>query len=195
MKVILGSGSPRRRELLGLIYPDFDVLVPNINEEVRAGESPADFAKRMSREKMTAIMPLCPDEERSLLAVTADTVVSIDDRSIGKPVDFEDAKRILAILNGQTHDVITGITVFMKQKQKYNIMLTAHEMTKVVFKKLDSTGIIRYLNATEYMDKAGAYAVQENGEFIIENIFGSVSNVVGFPLRLFLRMLPSLVLL
>ena len=194
MRVILGSGSPRRRELLSLIYPDFDIIVPDINEEIRDGESSVGFAERMSREKMAAIMPFCPDEEMSFLAITADTVVSIKGRSIGKPADFEDAKRILMILSGQTHEVITGITVFIKQRQKYNIMFTAHEVTKVTFKKLNNAEIIQYLNTIEYADKAGAYAVQENGELIIESILGSVSNVAGFPLRLFLRMLPAAVL-
>ena len=194
MKVILGSSSPRRRELLGLIYPDFDIVVPDINEEIYGGESSVDFAQRMSREKMTAIMPFCRDGEMPSLAVTADTVVSIDGRSIGKPADFEEAKSILAVLSGNVHEVITGLTVFMKLRHKYDVMLTAHETTRVVFKKLDDTGIIRYLNTIDYADKAGAYAVQEHGELIIEKISGSVSNVAGFPLRLFLRMLPAAVL-
>ena len=194
MKVILGSASPRRRELLGLIYSDFDVLVPDINEEIHNGESSADFAERMSREKMAAIMPLCRDEKMPFIAVTADTVVSIDGKSIGKPVDFEDAKRILKLLSGRTHEVITGVTVFMKQKQGRGIMRTAHETTKVVFKKLDDAEISRYLSMTEYMDKAGAYAVQENGGLIIEKTFGSLSNVAGFPLRLFFRMTQAVVL-
>ena len=177
-----------------MIYPDFDIVIPDIDEEIYCGESSVGFSERMSREKMTAIAPFCRDREMSFLAVTADTVVSMDGRSIGKPADFEDAKRILTVLSGQTHEVITGITVFIKQRRKYNIMLTAHEITKVAFKKLDAAEITRYLNMTDYADKAGAYAVQENGEFIIEKIFGSVSNVAGFPLRLFLRMLPAAVL-
>ena len=194
MKVILGSASPRRRELLGLIYPNFEILIPDINEEIRGGESSAGFAERMSREKMAAIMPLCHNEKTPFLAVTADTVVSAGDESIGKPADFEDARRILKLLSGQVHEVITGVTIFMKQRHKYNIMLTAHEITKVTFKKLEDTEIIRYLNMIEYTDKAGAYAVQENGALIIERVVGSLSNVAGFPLRLFLRMLPEVML-
>ena len=191
MRVILGSGSPRRRELIGLIYPDFDVVVPNINEKAHSGETSVSFTERMSREKMAAIMPFCRDEEMPFLAITADTVVSINGRSIGKPADFEDARRILKVLSAQTHEVITSVTLFMKQRRKYDIMLTAHETTKVVFTKLNDADIIRYLNMVEYMDKAGAYSVQENGEFIIEKIVGSISNVAGFPLRLFLQMLPA----
>ncbi|MCL2025487.1 MAG: Maf family protein [Leptospirales bacterium] len=195
MKAVLGSASPRRSELLGLIYPDFDIVVPDIKEEIRGGETSVDFAERMSREKMAAVISLYLDKETPFFAVTADTVVSIKGRSIGKPANFKDAVRILAGLSGQAHEVITGITVFMKYRHKYDIMLTAHETTKVVFKKLDDAEIIRYLNMIEYMDKAGAYAVQENGELIIERVSGSVSNVAGFPLGLFLRMLPAAILL
>ncbi|MDR3238117.1 MAG: Maf family protein [Spirochaetia bacterium] len=188
--VILGSASPRRRELLGIIYPLFDISAPNINEEIRGGESPRSFAERMSREKMEAVLQPYSGKTESFLAVTADTVVAIDDETIGKPKDFDDALRILELLSGNTHEVITGLTIFIRRSGEGDMMITSHEITRVTFKELGDAEIRRYLSITEYMDKAGAYAAQENGSLIIKEITGSVSNVLGFPLRLFFRMIP-----
>ena len=153
-----------------------------------------DFTERVSREKMDYILgSLEPGKDRELI-ITSDTIVTIDDLILGKPSDFTDAMRKISLLNGRTHRVVTGMTLCVRNGavQDPVTMLTALEATEVTFKNLSRDGLKEYLDSIEYMDKAGAYAFQENGRMIVESFRGSVTNVIGFPLRLLFRMLHEL---
>lgn len=190
MKYILGSGSPRRKNLFGQICSGFRIISPDIDETHRDGEQPDKFAERMSSEKMQAVLEasegFCSDRE-DILCVTADTIVTIDGKIIGKPADYMDAVSILSLLSGRTHKVITGVTLLFRKDGK-KILLTDHDETAVTFKSLSEKDTAEYLAASEWRDKAGAYAIQENGEMIIESAEGSESNVTGFPLEKFASM-------
>lgn len=191
MKVILGSSSPRRQQIMGLIFPKFETVSPNINEISRKIEPAEDFACRMSREKMFAIYDKLPKQNKEpLLAVTADTVVILNGRAIGKPADYEDAKRILHALSGKTHRVATALTLLIRMPAAEDKRVTDFAVTSVAFKNLSDAQIEAYLSSIAYADKAGAYSVQES-EGIVESISGSLSNVVGFPARLFLKMIAA----
>ncbi len=190
MKYILGSGSPRRKDLFGRLCSVFRIISPDIDERCMDGEQPEKFAERMSAEKMQAVFAAADEfstGSEDIMAVTADTIVTIDGKIIGKPADCRDAVSILSMLSGRTHKVITGITFFFRQNGQ-EIMMTDHDETAVTFKSLSEKGIAEYLAASEWRDKAGAYAIQENREMIIESAEGSESNVTGFPLEKFASM-------
>ena len=193
MKIVLASASPRRRDLLGIVFSDFEIIVPHTEELYRSGEAPLDFVRRVSVEKMEAVIHQLPGHEGPLLAIASDTIVTVDGLVLGKPSGYEDAFRTLSLLRGRTHSVITGLTLFHRQGiDDHGRIETGHETTSVTFRDIPDEEIKRYLSLTQYMDKAGSYAIQENGEIIIEKISGSLSNVVGFPMRLFFRMLTGM---
>ena len=187
MKLILASSSPRRRELLGLITSSFEIIVPDINEDVDHGESPLRYAERMAFLKASAVQTGPVDTGSSpCLIIACDTIVTIDGRIIGKPVDFNDACGTLRDLSGRTHQVITSLSLRIENAAPE--IITGSETTNVTFRELSEDTISRYLNIIHYSDKAGSYALQEHGDMIIDRVQGSVSNVIGFPLGLFLRM-------
>ncbi len=187
MKLILASSSPRRRELLGLITSSFEIIAPDIDEDTDHVETPRQYAERMAYLKASAvhIEPLSARREPCLI-ISCDTIVTIDGRIIGKPLDFNDAFRTLRSLSGRTHRVITSLTLRIEDSSPE--ILTASETTGVTMKDLSDETITEYLSMIEYRDKAGSYALQEHGDMIIDSVRGSVSNVIGFPLRLFLQM-------
>jgi septum formation protein len=190
MRIILGSSSPRRREILGKLLDAFEVLSPDISETARDGESPSTFAERISAEKADCLLSALGAPGGPLLLITCDTIVAIGGSILGKPGDFEDAVSKIRALNGKTHEVISGLTLVhidggVTRK-------TGCERTAVTFKSLGEEEIVRYLNGIAYHDKAGAYAAQEKGEMIIDRISGSRTNVIGFPLRLFFAMLSEM---
>jgi septum formation protein len=122
------------------------------------------------------------------LVITADTIVTIDGVILGKPVSRDDARLMLSRLSGRTHRVITGLCL-TTDREGGSSSHTALEETIVTFRELDVSAIDRYLDITDYTDKAGSYAIQENGEMIVKSVAGSMTNVIGFPLRLFYSML------
>lgn len=189
MKIILGSASPRRHEIFKMFFPDFEIISPNIIEKSITDEQPVKFAERMSSEKMNAVLsdPLCAAE--NIFAASADTIIALSSSIIGKPQDFEHAVEIIQTLSGRTHQVITGLTLFYKAKNAKALFMTSHEISHVTFKRLDENTIKHYLSTIHYLDKSGSYAIQENGEMIIDNIAGSKSNIIGFPIGLFCRLL------
>jgi septum formation protein len=192
MKIILGSASPRRRALLELLCPEFETVSPDVNEKSLPGEMPEDFVRRMSGEKMRAVLANHPSES-PMLAITSDTIVAIEGRILGKPADHDDALRTLALLGGRTHRVITALSVCSRTSEHpEGITITDMEITEVTFRKISIDGIRHYLSLIEFMDKAGSYAIQEHGGLIVESVSGSLSNVIGFPLRLFFRMLSEM---
>lgn len=187
MKLILASSSPRRRELLGTITSSFEIVIPDIDEDAGHGESPLRYAERMATQKASAVRTdSCDTGAAPCLIVACDTIVTIDNRIIGKPRDFSDAFSTLKRLSGRTHRVITSLS--LRIENTYPETVTASEITNVTFRGLSDDTITGYLNMIHYRDKAGSYALQEHGDMIIAAVSGSVSNVIGFPLRLFLRM-------
>ena len=194
MIIILGSSSPRRRELLGNIIEHFEILVPLTEEAPRPHELPVEFTNRISREKMDSILSMDRGRGNPQLLITSDTIVSIEGQILGKPSNYEDALHKLTLLKGRTHRVITSITLLYLNSNSSmdNKILTGHEITEVTFKNLTLRDLEDYLKKIDYMDKAGAYAVQDYGSIIIQNIQGSFTNIIGFPLRLFFSMMADM---
>jgi septum formation protein len=189
VKIILGSSSPRRKEILSKIIDTFDICIPHVDEKIVEGENPLDYSNRIAREKIEYLRKVVSPSDESCLMISCDTVVTIDNTVIGKPRNYADAMGKIGMLSGKTHRVISSISLALGREDAQK---TSSEITEVTFKNLGKNDIIEYLNSINYRDKAGAYALQENGELIIEKIHGSVTNVIGFPLRLFFRLLFSL---
>ncbi|MCU0821781.1 MAG: Maf family protein [Spirochaetes bacterium] len=193
MKVILGSSSPRRKEILEGIIGKFEIRIPHVNEELKKGEAPLQYTERISNEKAGSILSNFKNES-SFIIITCDTIVSLNNMIFGKPDGLEDARRIINLLSGKTHEVISSITLAVKNAD-YVKFKTGTEISRVTFRHLNNYDINNYLSKIDYSDKAGAYAVQEHSSMIIEKIDGSISNVKGFPLWLFYKMMDELNLL
>lgn len=175
VKLVLGSGSPRRRDLLRQIgITDFIVRVPDVAEELPDGLSPRETVEAVSLQKARAV-PAAPDE----IVVTADTMVFLDGLRLGKPHNEADALRMLTALQGRRHMVCTGVTV--REGERF---LTRSEATDVTFRPASRETLLRYIATGEPMDKAGAYGLQARGILLVERVEGDVSNVIGLPLPL-----------
>ena len=180
--IVLASGSPRRQELLNRIgITDFDIRVPETDEHYPAGLSPAQIVEYISREKADAAAKLCTPEE---IVITADTMVFLDGRRLGKPRDEADALRMLSALQGRHHTVCTGVTVRQGER-----LLTRAQSTQVWFREAATEELKHYIRSGEPMDKAGAYGVQGLGALLVERIDGDFFNVMGLPVLLLSRML------
>ena len=172
-KVILASQSPRRRELLALIGIPFDVVIKEVDESFPAQLDPVDAVRYIAEKKAKAFLSEITDE----LVITADTIVTIDGRILGKPVNHIHASEMLNSLSGKKHEVITAVALL----QSGSIRLF-HEVTEVYFKTLSFDEIQYYIEHYKPFDKAGAYGIQEwIGAVAIERIVGSYTNVVGLP--------------
>lgn len=169
--IILASASPRRSALLRETGPVF-ASIQIITSQVEEGNDPLENAMR----KAEAVAQMNP----RALVIGADTVIRFEGGTIGKPADLEDAKRILAMLSGRTHDVATGVCVRCVEA---DILVRFEEVTHVTFRTLTSKVIDKYVQDVNVLDKAGAYAIQEHGEDIIETIDGSLTNVIGLPVE------------
>ena len=174
-KLILASGSPRRSEILGSVGWEFIKHAADIDESERIGESPEDYVVRLAREKGEAVAFRYPDE----IVLGADTTVVIDGRILGKPADMEDAVRMLGMLAGNWHDVLTGIAVVLGGKTR-----AAIQRTRVKFAPMSVDEITFLAKRGDPLDKAGAYAVQAQAALFIEAIEGDYWNVVGLPVNL-----------
>lgn len=173
MQIILASGSPRRRELLSWIGLDFEVLVPEVNEEVLAGEDPEKYCTRLSENKARSIFSF----QNKALVIGADTVVVHNNIIIGKPDDSSHAFNQLSLLQGSMHEVYTGYTI-INDKQ----LITRAIKTKVFFRKMNDSEISWYISTGEPLDKAGSYGLQGIGSLFVDRIDGSYTNVIGLPL-------------
>jgi septum formation protein len=172
-RVVLASASPRRRELLNLIGIAHEVRPANIDETMRPREAPRRYAERLAREKASAIATRDPD----LITIGADTVVVINRKVLGKPADADDAARMLRMLSGREHTVITAVAVSRGRKLR-----SAIEEVRVKFRRLRDDEINAYIAMGEPMDKAGAYGIQGYGATIVERIEGDYFAVMGLPL-------------
>ena len=181
-RIVLASGSPRRQELLNRIgITDFDIRVPQTDEHYPAGLTPAQIVEYISREKADAAAKLCTPEE---IVITADTMVFLDDRKLGKPADEREALEMLTALQGRRHTVCTGVTVRQGQR-----LLTRAQSTDVYFRPATERELRAYVAGGEPMDKAGAYGVQGQGALLVERIDGDFFNVMGLPVVLLEEML------
>jgi septum formation protein len=174
--LILASASPRRAELLRQLSLDFKVVpgdVPEIHpDQLTAGEASQINAYRNAR----CVAKKFPDA----LVLGADTLVYLNTALFGKPATLEEAYQMLEHLQGRTHQVVTGICLLHLRQHRQTVFA---ESTAVTFHPLDDVKIRRYLNRVNPLDKAGAYAIQEEGDLIVEKIVGSFTNVVGLPLE------------
>ncbi|MEW6045911.1 MAG: Maf family protein [Bacillota bacterium] len=176
MALVLASTSPRRRELLTMVGAVFEVAVPDVDEStLKKKEAPEELVVRLAGAKAADVARRRPED----VVVGADTVVVLDGQLLGKPRDPADARRMLRLLSGRTHQVWTGLAVIQRAK---NRRVTAAERTDVTFRHLSDEEIDRYVERGEGLDKAGAYAVQGVGALFVERLEGCYYNVVGLPL-------------
>ena len=187
MDFVLGSASPRRRDILQEFFDPLQIIHPSIDESVYTGETPESFVSRITREKMKSVVSQI-DCSGNFTAVTSDTIVTIDNLILGKPESLSSAADMLRLLSGRSHRVVTGLSVYTGNAEEGK-ELNGLESTSVLFRKLDNDAIGKYLDLVNYSDKAGSYAIQEYGDMLVESIEGSITNVIGFPLRLFFTLL------
>jgi len=182
--LILASASPRRRELLEALGLPFEVMavdIPELDADSAPHLSPAGLARENARHKAAAAAERSPGR----WVLGADTVVALDGRLFGKPASLAQARKFLRALSGRTHEVITGCALLDPERREEIF----HELTRVIFRALPDETIERYLAEVPVLDKAGAYALQERGEWIIERVEGSRANVIGLPVEALERVL------
>lgn len=180
MKVILASKSPRRMELLKSINVEF-TCIPSDKEEIITRTEPEEVVKELSRQKALDVESKI-DIDESAFIIGADTIVSCDDKILGKPKNEQQAREMLKMLSGRKHQVYTGVTIVDINKND-RVVKSYAEKTDVYVKELSDDEITEYIATKEPMDKAGAYGIQ--GEFgkYVEKIEGDFNNVVGLPLE------------
>lgn len=175
-KFILASASPRRKELLSIYVKDFKIMPADIDETVPDNIALEDAPLYTAKEKAAAVFNKLNEDE---IIITADTIVMLDNKIYGKPKDKLDAYNMIKTLSGKTHQVITGVCCYSKDKQ---INIEFSDVTNVSFTDISDEIIEKYLENAEYIDKAGAYAVQGLASMFVKKIEGSYDNVVGLPM-------------
>jgi septum formation protein len=178
-QLILGSGSPRRFRLLTEIGIPFRRLIPDLEESARLGEAPYDYAVRLAEEKAVLIAGEVSADDSSPLPVVVgcDTIVLLEDRILQKPVDDDDALRMLSELVGRTHVVCTGVALCARGE----ILASDFDTTEVLFRRVEEDILRDYVASGEPLDKAGAYGIQGRGTFLVDSIRGHLDNVIGLP--------------
>ena len=171
MQIILASQSPRRQELMGLFRLPFTVKVADVDESMDSNQTPEREVARVSRQKAAAVCREADD-----VVIAADTIVVCDGQILGKPKNEDDARRMLGMLSGKRHQVMTGLTVLRGDKE-----IVCTEVTDIYFRKLSEKEIDRYVQTGEPMDKAGSYAIQGGAALFAQKITGDYFNVVGLP--------------
>ena len=181
-RIILASASPRRAELLRVAGIAFDVFPADVDETPRAAEPPNAYVRRLAEDKARAVAA----SARNYPVLAADTTVVADGQILGKPADDRDAARMLRILSGATHEVVTGVALMYRGEVHAHV-----ESTSVEFVEMTDDEIAWYVSTGEPRDKAGAYAIQGYASRFIARIDGSYSNVVGLPIALVYQMLTA----
>ena len=172
MKIILASASPRRQELIKMITEDVIVNPCDCDETIKTGLVGREIAEYLSKIKGEAVKTQFSDD----IIVSADTIVCLRDKVLGKPKSREDAYSMLRALSGNTHSVFTGVTII-----KGDFVKTFSQETKVAFYELSDEEIYEYIDSGEVYDKAGSYGIQGKGSLLVEKIHGDYFNVMGLP--------------
>lgn len=175
-KLILASGSPRRTEILERAGWPHEVMVAGIDESVRPQEDPATYVQRLARSKAEAVA----QRLEAGLVLGADTTVVIDGQILGQPCDEADARRMLDLLNGRWHEVLTGVALVRVGGESR----VDYETTRVRFAEMSANEIDWYIASGEAFGKAGAYGIQGKAALFIEEIQGDYFNIMGLPIRL-----------
>ncbi|MDL2298416.1 Maf family protein [Synergistaceae bacterium OttesenSCG-928-D05] len=183
-KFILASGSPRRRAFFEELGWDFEVQAAQVTEDVIPDEAPQDMVRRLAEAKAADVY----HKNEGRWVVGADTTVVIDGKILGKPGDKEDARRMISMLQGKTHTVMTGVAVIDPEGRG----VSAVEKTDVTFRPMTEGEVTAYVDTGESMDKAGAYAIQGHGTLLVERVAGCYFNVVGLPLERLSELLTEL---
>ena len=177
----LASSSPRRAEILTAVGWPFRTIPAGIDETRKFGESPVEYVQRLAEEKAVAVASTL----QSGLVLGADTTVVVGDVLLGQPTDTNDARRMLALLSGKSHEVLTGVALVRVGGETR----VAYEQTRVIFAEMSEREIDWYISTGEPQGKAGAYAVQGSAALFIKEIRGDYFNVVGLPIRLVYQLL------
>lgn len=181
VSLVLASRSPRRERILGMLGFDFTCRSPDYEEIIPQGMEPGRAPEYLARGKAASLPSLGPDA----LVLGSDTVVLLDGRVMGKPENPESALEMLTALNGRTHRVLTGVALAREGR----ILDSGTAATEVTFARSRPEDLRAYARSGEPMDKAGAYAIQGRGAFLVEKVDGCFYNVMGLPVQLTLRML------
>jgi septum formation protein len=184
MVTYLASKSPRRRELLKKLGIRFKVLSPKVSEKITE-RNPKHFAMKLAQQKVESV----EKRVKHGIIIGADTVVVLNNKILGKPKDKKDAQRMIKLLSGKEHKVISGL--FILRKPDKSSIVTC-ELTKVRFRRLPKKEIEKYISSDEPYDKAGAYGIQGKANIFVESINGCYSNVVGLPINRLLVCLKKL---
>lgn len=175
-KLVLGSGSPRRKDLLENLNLDFEIFSPDINEDPHPNENSREYVRRMAAEKSDVVAAEYGSE---VVAITGDTTVAYEDKILGKADSRQQAADMLTQLSGKTHSVITSVCIV---NGSYKI-LQLEKSALVQFKKLTTESIEKYLDHNHWQDKAGAYALQEDSiDLLLEKVIGDYFAIVGLPI-------------
>ena len=172
-RIILASQSPRRKELLSLLKLKFEIIVADIDETINHNNDLVKEIEKLSYLKAKKVF----DDNTDALVIGADTIVKIDNKVLGKPSSYEDARNMLKMLSGRTHEVVTGATIMTNEKTE-----TFSSIAKVTFYELSENEIDTYIKTNEPMDKAGAYAIQGDGAKLVKSIEGDFYTIVGLPI-------------
>ena len=172
-KVILASQSPRRKELLSLIGIEFDAIPADIDEQIDLNNDLVKEIEKLSYQKAFHVFK----DHKAALVIGSDTIVKINNQVLGKPKSYEQAKDMLEILSGNTHEVVTAVTILVDDKVE-----TFSSIAKVTFYQLTPQEIDEYIKTNEPMDKAGAYAIQGLGAKFIKAIEGDYYTIMGLPI-------------
>ncbi len=184
-KIVLASQSPRRKELIAYISENVLVRPAECDETLPDGIGAREAVEYLSEIKNTAVRKISEDNE---IIISADTVVAVNDEILGKPADKEDARRMLMLLNGNIHQVYTGVTISTAENS-----VTFSEKTDVIFYELTEREIEEYISSSEPYDKAGAYGIQGKASLLVKGISGDYFNVVGLPVARLKRELEKII--
>jgi septum formation protein len=186
-KLILASGSPRRAEILAAVGWQFEREIADVDETEFSGEKPEDYVQRLAKTKAETVAA----NHNNALVLGADTIVLIENQIVGKPKDFEDARRMLRMLSGNWHEVLTGIALVKILDGNFETEVNL-QRTRVKFAAMNDAEIEFLVEKGAPLDKAGAYAVQAQAALFIEEIRGDYWNVVGLPINLVYESLKKL---
>lgn len=182
-KFILGSNSPRRKELLQMIGLEFEVIVSDVDEDIPHTYNYPLYVNFLSEAKAKSVMQICTEKYNKFIILAADTIVVNNGNILNKPAHFDEAFSMLSKLSDNTHRVFTGFTIIINDNGNQTI-INDFEVTEVTFRKLSEIEITDYINTGSPMDKAGSYGIQEDlGAIFVSKINGCYYNVVGLPLQ------------